>query len=80
LRELVLEMLKAAFTAMAESTRNHAAEYLLGGPCCLANITPELRKAMDGTPTTSVITETIFARIKRRAERGGAARNARASA
>mmetsp|Transcript_26648 Transcript_26648/g.86078 ORF Transcript_26648/g.86078 Transcript_26648/m.86078 type:complete len:402 (+) Transcript_26648:268-1473(+) len=74
-RELVHEMLKAAFTSMAESTRNHAAEYLPGGPCCSANITPELRKAMDGTPTTSVMAETMFARIKRRAERGGAARH-----
>jgi hypothetical protein len=74
-RELVLEMLKAAFTGMAESTRNHAAEYLPGGPCCLAKITPELRAAMNGTPTTSVMAETMFARIKRRAERGGAARH-----
>jgi hypothetical protein len=43
----------------------------------LANITPELRKAMDGTPTTSVMAETIFvfARIKRRAKGGGAARH-----
>jgi hypothetical protein len=68
-------MLKAAFTGMADSTRNHAAEYLPGGPCCSANITPELRKAMDGTPTTSVMAETMFARIKRRAEWGGAARH-----
>lgn len=74
-RELVHEMLKAAFKGMVESTRNHAAEYLAGGPCSADKITPELRKAMDGTPTTSVLAETMFARIKRRAERGGAARH-----
>ena len=75
LRALVHEMLTAAFTAMAASVRNHAAEFMPGGRCCTANITPELRKAMDGTPLTSVGAETMFARVKRRTDRGGISRH-----
>ena len=75
LKELVLQMLTAAFTAMAASVRNHAAEFMPGGRCCTANITLELRKAMDGTPLTSVSAETMFARVKRRADRGGISRH-----
>ena len=37
--ELVLKMLTAAFTAMAESTENHAAEFLPGGPLSAEMIT-----------------------------------------
>ena len=69
------EMLSAAFTAMAAGVRNHAAEFMPGGRCCTANITPELRKAMDGTPLTSVGAETMFARVKRRTDRGGVSRH-----
>ena len=38
---------------------NHATEFVPGGRLCKANITVELRKAMDGTPTTSVAAETM---------------------
>ena len=48
---------------------------LPGGSLCSANITPALRAAMDGTPLTSVSAETMFARVKRRADRGGIARH-----
>lgn len=71
LKELVHHMLTAAFTAMAASVSNHAAKFMPGGRCCTANITLELRKAMDGTPLTSLSVETMFARVKRRADRGG---------
>lgn len=72
---LVHEMLTAAFTAMADGVRNHAAEFIGDGRFATAKITPELRAAMDGTPITSVMAETIFARIKRRADRGGISRH-----
>jgi hypothetical protein len=75
LKSLVHEMLAAAFTAMAAGVRNHAAEFMPGGSLCSANITPVLRAAMDGTPLTSVSAETMFARVKRRADRGGIARH-----
>ena len=74
-KSLVHEMLTAAFTAMAAGVRNHASEFMPGGPCCTANITPELRTRLDGMPLTSVSAETMFARVKRRAERGGVARH-----
>ena len=75
LKGLVYEMLSSAFTAMAAGVRNHAAEFMPGGRCCSANITPELRRAMDGTPLTSVSAETMFARVKRRADRSGRSRH-----
>ena len=75
LQSLVHEMLTAAFAAMATSVRNHAAEFMPGGRCCTANITPELRAAMNGTPLTSVGAETMFARVKRRTDRGGISRH-----
>ena len=75
LKALAHDMLSAAFTAMAASVRNHAAEFMPGGSCCTANITPELRKRLDGMPLTSVSAETMFARVKRRAERGGISRH-----
>lgn len=75
LQALVHEMLTAAFTAMAAGVRNHASEFLPGGCCCTAKITPELRKRLDGMPLTSVAAETMFARVKRRADRGGIARH-----
>ena len=46
-----------------------------GGCCCTANVTPALRKRLDGMPLTSVGAETMFARVKRRAERGGISRH-----
>ena len=70
-RKLVGEMLAAAFSSMADGVRNHASEFLPGGRCCMANITLELREAMSGTPTTSTSAETLFAAVKRRAERHG---------
>ena len=75
LKALVHDMLSAAFTAMAASVRNHASEFMPGGCCCTANITPELRTRLDGMPLTSVGAETMFARVKRRAERGGISRH-----
>ena len=72
---LVHEMLTTAFTAMAAGVRNHAAEFMLGGRCCSVNITPELRVAMNGRPLTSVGAETMFARVKRRTDRGGISRH-----
>ena len=75
LRDLVHEMLVAAFTAMAKGVRNHAAEFVGDGRFVKAKITPELRAAMDGVPTTSVMAETMFARVKRRADRGGISRH-----
>ena len=75
LRTVVHELLTAAFTDMAAAVRNHAAEFMPGGRCCTASITPELRKAMDGTPLTSVGAETVFALVKRRADRGGISRH-----
>ena len=75
LKSLVHEMLSAAFEAMALGVRNHAAEFMPGGRLCSANISPALRAAMDGTPLTSVSAETMFARVKRRADRGGIARH-----
>ena len=74
-RTLVHEMLTAAFTKMADGVRNHAAEFIGEGRFVKAKITPELRAAMDGTPITSVMAETVFARIKRRADRGGIPRH-----
>ena len=75
LKAEVHSMLADAFTAMADSVRNHAAEFMPGGSCCSANITPQLRERLDGVPLTSVSAETMFARVKRRAERGGIARH-----
>ena len=75
LRALVHEMLSAAFTAMASGVRNHAAEFMPGGTFCTGNLTAEIRKRLDGMPITSVGAETMFARVKRRAERGGVARH-----
>ena len=46
-----------------------------GGSCCAANITPALRERLSGVPLTSVSAETMFARVKRRADRGGVARH-----
>ena len=60
---------------MAAGVRNHASEFLPGGCCCTAKITPELRKRLDGMPLRSVAAETMFARVKRRADRGGIARH-----
>ena len=74
-RTLVHEMLAAAFTAMAKGVRNHAAEFIGEGRFAAAKITPELRAKMDGVPITSVMAETVFARIKRRADRGGISRH-----
>ena len=68
-------MLTDAFTAMAAEVRNHASEFMPGGVCCTANITPELRKRLSGMPLTLVSAERIFARVKRRAERGGKQRH-----
>ena len=62
LKALVHEMLSAAFTAMADGIRNHAAEFMPGGGFCTANLTAELRKRLDGMPLTSVGAETMFAR------------------
>ena len=72
---LVHEMLTTAFTAMAAGVRNHAVEFMPGGRCCSVNITPELRVAMNGRPLTSVGAETMFARVKRRTDRGGISRH-----
>lgn len=74
-RALVHQMLSAAFRGMAKSVRNHAAEFLGDGRLSKGNITPRLRAEMDGVPITSVWAETIFARIKRRADRGGISRH-----
>lgn len=74
-KTLVHRMLTAAFTGMAKSLRNHAAEFLGDGRFTKAKITPELRAIMSGTPVTSVMAETLFARIKRRADRGGISRH-----
>jgi hypothetical protein len=71
----VHEMLSAAFTAMAKSVRNHASEFMPGGVCCAANVTPALRERLSGMPLTSVSAETMFARVKRRADRGGISRH-----
>jgi hypothetical protein len=68
-------MLSDAFSAMAAAVCNHASEFMPGGCCCTANITPELRARLSGMPITSVSAETMFARVKRRAERGGIARH-----
>eukprot|EP00966_Prymnesium_polylepis_P336474 7391591-Prymnesium_polylepis.3 len=75
LKAIVHEMLSAAFTAMAAGVRNHAAEFMPGGACCTANITPVLRERLSGMPLTSVSAETMFARVKLRAKRGGVARH-----
>ena len=75
LKVLVHEMLTAAFTAMVGGVRNHAAEFMSGGGFCTANLTAELRTRLDGMPLTSVGAETMFARVKRRADRGGVARH-----
>ena len=69
------EMLTAAFSAMADGVRNHASEFMPGGCCCTANITLEMRERLSGVPLTSVSAETMFARVKRRAEAGGIARH-----
>ena len=74
MRSLVHEMLSAAFTAMAKGVRNHAEAFMPGGACCTTNITPALRKAMSGTPITSVPAETVFARAKHRVTRCGGGR------
>ena len=74
-RALVLEMLIAACTAMAAGVRNHAAEFVGDGRFTKDNITPQLRADMAGTPITSVMAETMFARVKRRADRGGVSRH-----
>ena len=66
-------MLTAAFTAMVDGVRNHAAEFMPGAAFCTANLTAELRTRLDGMPLTSVGAETMFARVKRRADRGGVA-------
>ena len=71
----VHSMLTAAFTAMAESVRNHASEFMPGGVCCTANITPELRKRLGGMPLTSVSAETMFARVKLRVKQSGISRH-----
>ena len=75
LKALVHEMLSAAFTAMVAGVRNHASEFMPGGGFCTANLTAELRQRLDGMPLTSVGAETMFARVKRRAERGGISRH-----
>ena len=74
-RALVLEMLTAACTAMAAGVRNHAAEFVGDGRFTKDNIPPQLRADMAGTPITSVMAETMFARVKRRADRGGVSRH-----
>jgi hypothetical protein len=71
---LVLEMLSAAFAAMARGLRNHCEVFMPGGICCSENITPDLRKAMNGTPITSISAETVFARAKHRVKRCGGGR------
>ena len=73
--QIVRDMLAGAFAAMAGGVRNHAAEFVGDGHLTVAKITPELRKAMDGVPITSVMAETMFARVKRRADRGGISRH-----
>jgi len=60
---------------MVAGVRNHAAEFMPGGGFCTANLTAELRQRLDGMPLTSVGAETMFARVKRRAERGGISRH-----
>ena len=75
LKAEVHAMLSDAFTAMAGGVRNHAAEFMPTGAFCTAKITPEMRKRLDGMPLTSVAAETMFARVKRRADRGGRARH-----
>jgi hypothetical protein len=46
-----------------------------GRVCCTANLTAELRERLNGMPLTSVGAETMFARVKRRADRGGVSRH-----
>ena len=75
LKELVWEMLGAAFREMALSVRNHASEWMPGGRFCVENMTAELRTRLDGMPLTSVAAETMFSRLKSRSARMGRARH-----
>ena len=64
LKELVYEILTAAFRLMAPSVRNHTSEWMPGGHFSTENINHELRARLDGMPLTSVAAETMFSRPK----------------
>ena len=69
--KLVCEMLTVGFTAMVAALEIHASEFIGDGPFSAGKDTPELRKKLDGLPTTSTPCESLFAMMKRRAEREG---------
>jgi len=73
--KLVCEMLTVGFKAMAAALEVHASEFIGDGVFSAAKDTPELRKKLDGVPTTSTPCEALFAAVKRRAERQGVARH-----
>ena len=72
---LVERMVAAALTAMAEETRNHASEFLLGGICATDKITSELRQRLNGCPMTSTGAERVFAIGRAHDARVGASRD-----
>eukprot|EP00965_Chrysotila_dentata_P001133 37024-Pleurochrysis_carterae.AAC.1 len=68
-------LLTAAFTAMAAATRNHAAEFLLGGICATEVITAEDRERLSGVPMTSTGADRLFALGRAHDVRAGASRD-----
>lgn len=72
---LVERMISAACAAMANATRNHASEFLLGGICAQDKITDELRARLSGCPMTSTCAERLFALGRAHDARAGASRD-----
>jgi len=73
--KLVSKMLTVALNAMAKALEVHASEFIGDGVFSAAKDTPELRKKLEGVPTTSTPCEALFAAVKRRAVVEGVARH-----
>ena len=68
-------MLTVALNVMAKALEVHASEFIGDGVFSAAKDTPELRKKLEGVPTTSTPCEALFAAVKRRAVVEGVARH-----
>ena len=68
-------MLTVALNAMANALEVHASEFIGDGVFLAAKVTPELRKKLEGMPTTSTPCKALFAAVKRRAVVEGVARH-----
>ena len=73
--ELVCKMLTAAFSAMADSTANHASEFLPGGLFAADVITEADRERLGGCPMTSTGAERMFALGRAHDKRAGSSRD-----